>query len=182
MPNMSSHMAIAKKVSEILDFNSDDFYIGNLLPDLYTDKTKSHYKIEGKKYLIPNIEYVKKTMDLKSMKNLGYLSHLLLDKYYLEDFLIEIKEDVFKGDTLYNDYDILNKDIVEYFSLDVENLTKILFNINDDISNDKLKYNLMCLTKNIKGKTAYLDKEKFIIFLDETSYKIASELKEYIIK
>lgn len=180
MPNMSGHMAVAKKVSKILDINSEDFYRGNLLPDLYIDKKKSHYKIKGKKYMIPDIDYVVNVLDLKDEKNLGYLTHLLLDKYYLEEYLMDIDCDVFEGNQLYKDYDILNKDIVEYFKLDTKYLTSILSKIDDDFSNDKLKLILECLLKNEDGKTTYLDKEKFINFLDEVSLKIAKEIEIYI--
>ena len=103
MPNMSSHMAVAKRVSEILDINDKDFIIGNILPDLYNDKKKSHYKIMGDFYLIPDIDYYIKNFDLNSNLNLGYLTHLLLDKYYLEDYL-EKKipgVDVFDDDIIY---------------------------------------------------------------------------------
>ena len=180
MPNMSGHMAVAKRVCEKLNINSDDFYRGTLLPDLYIDKKKSHYKIPGKRYLIPNTDYYEKNFDLKNYKNLGYLTHLLLDKYYLEEYLIDIKEDVFKGDLLYRDYDILNKDIVDYFKIDTKYLSNILSKIDDDISNDKLELNLRCLIQNKKGKTTYLDKNKFINFLENVSDKIASDLKRYL--
>lgn len=180
MPNMSGHMAIAKQVSEILNINNDDFYRGNLLPDLYIDKVKSHYKIQGKKYLIPDISRVKKELDLTNMENLGYLTHLLLDKYYLEEYLIDIKDDVFKNKAIYKDYDILNKDIVEYFKIDVPYLESILHDFNHNISNDKLEVNLKCLMERLDGTTKYLEKDKFISFLEKTAARIAKEIKEYI--
>lgn len=180
MPSISGHMAVAKRVCEKLNINSDDFYRGNLLPDLYVDKIKSHYKIQGKKYLIPNIDYVVNNFDLKDYNNLGYLTHLLLDKYYLEDFLMDIEEDVFKGDKLYRDYDILNKDLIDHFKIDTNYLYNVLSKIDDDISNDKLELNLRCLIQNKKGKTTFLDKNKFINFLEKASDLIAKDLKKYL--
>ena len=180
MPNMSSHMAIAKKVSEKLNINSEDFYRGNLLPDLYNDKIKSHYKIQGKRYLIPDINRVKKELDLTNLENLGYLTHLLLDKYYLEEYLINIKDDVFIDKRIYKDYDILNKDIVDHFQIDIYFFDRILRNNNHNISNDKLETNLRCLKQRMDGTPNYLDKEKFINFLEETSIKISDEIKNYI--
>ncbi len=180
MPNMSGHMAIAKRVSELLNINDKDFYIGNLLPDLYLDKTKSHYKIQGKKYLIPDIDYYKKNHNLSNKKNLGYLCHLLLDKYYLEEYLMDIDDNVFASQRLYKDYDILNKDIVDYFNIDVKYLTNILKDIEeDDIENDKLELNIKCLGLKEDGSTYYLPKDKFINFLDKISKRIAKEVKEY---
>ena len=179
MPNMSGHMAIAKRVSDILNIKDKNFYIGNLLPDLYLDKKKSHYKIQGTKYLIPDIDYVKNNLDLKNIKNLGYLCHLLLDKYYLEEYLKDIEENVFESDKLYKDYDILNKDIVKYFNLDVDYILDSLKYIDDDIEESKLETNITCLKKNEFGETYYLDKDKFIKFLDDISCRIAKEVEEY---
>ena len=46
MPSMSAHMAIACTLSKKINVNEIDFIKGNLLPDLYDDKMKSHYKIK----------------------------------------------------------------------------------------------------------------------------------------
>ena len=178
MPNMSSHMAIAKKVSEILNINDPEFYKGNIYPDLFEDKIKSHYKIEGKKYLIPDIEEVKRDLDLNNTFNLGILTHLLLDKYYFDDYLLDIEDDVFKEKKIYMDYDILNKDIVKYFNLDINYFISILKDFDKDIDIDKLKFNIECLEIIKDGKTLYLDKDKFIKFLNDISIKIANELKD----
>lgn len=182
MPNMSAHMAIAKRVSDALKINSDDFYKGNLLPDLYKDKIKSHYKIQGKIYLIPDINKVINSLDFNSKKNLGILCHLLLDKYFFDEYLPSIfDKDIFNSDdskVIYKDYDILNKDIVEYFNLDVDYITKTLSNFEEDIEQDKLELNISCLRKVENGTTYYLDKDDFIKFLDEVSNKILGEVKK----
>ena len=178
MPSISSHMAVAKKVSEILHIDDPEFYRGNLLPDLYRNKVKSHYKIQGKKYLIPDTKYVKNNLDLKNKENLGILTHLLLDKYYLEEYLDSIEDDVFKNKKIYKDYDILNKDIIKYFNLDVEMITYILYNYDKDVDKLKLDSNLKCLRLKEDGKTIYLDKDKFIKFLDDISVRIAEEIRK----
>lgn len=180
MPSMSGHMAIAKKVSEILNINDREFYKGNLLPDLYQDKTKSHYKIQGTFYLIPDIKRVEKELDLKDIKNLGYLTHLLLDLHYLEDFLTpRFDHDVFLDKALYNDYDILNKDVVEYFKLDREYITESMKDFSEDIVPNKLDLNLKCLYFDKEGETKYLKKDEYIKFLEDVSLTIADEIKKY---
>lgn len=182
MPNMSAHMAVAKRVSELLNIDSEDFYKGNLLPDLYKDKIKSHYKIQGKIYLIPDIEYVKKKLNFKDKMNLGVFTHLLLDKYYLEEYLPNrYKENVFeKSKVLYKDYDILNKDIVKHFNLDIKYLKSILKNYKEGIDLDKLEYNLKCLDIVEYGDTIYLNKKEYLSFLEEISKKIAKEISKYV--
>ncbi len=178
MPSISSHMAIAKRVSEILHIDDPDFYRGNLLPDLFRNKTKSHYKIKGKKYLIPNIKYVKSNFDFSKMENLGILTHLLLDKYYLEEYLNNIEDDVFKNKIIYKDYDILNKDIIKHFNLDVNKISSILKNYDKEVDESKLNSNIKCLYLKKDGNTIYLDKDKFIRFLDIISARIAEEIRE----
>ena len=44
----------------------------------------SHHKIKGKYFLIPDLDYFKKHLDLNNHLYLGYYVHLLLDKYFLE--------------------------------------------------------------------------------------------------
>ena len=103
MPSMSAHMAIATRLSEKLNVDKKDFIKGNLLPDLYDDKVKSHYKIQGKKYFVQDINKAIKSLDLSSSLYLGYLSHLLLDKYYFDDYLLKYDSDLFKDKTTPND-------------------------------------------------------------------------------
>ena len=179
MPNMSSHMSIAKRVSEILDIDDKAFIIGNLLPDLEDDKRKSHYKIQGKLYLIPDIDRVEKELDLNDKTNLGILTHLLLDKYYLEDYLIRYPEvDVFLEKDIYKDYDIYNDRIVKYFDLDIDYLRSVLSEIKEKKYQEKLLKNINCLSIKEKGNTKYL-KEDFIDFLEDTSIRIANEIRKY---
>ena len=176
MPSISAHMAIAKKVSEQLNICDSYFIKGNLLPDLYDNKQKSHYKIPGKKYMIPNIDEVINKLDLKDKINLGYLTHLLLDKYYLEEYLTNIDFDVFKEENIYEDYDILNKDIIKKFNLDINYIEECINDYPLNINNHKLEYNIECLNKNLEGNLKILDKETFFIFLDEASNKIVNDL------
>ena len=82
MPGICSHMIIAKEVSKRLNIDSDDFIRGNLLPDII-DLKDSHHKIKNNTYMVPNIDYFVKRLDLTNELHMGYLTHLLLDKHYL---------------------------------------------------------------------------------------------------
>ena len=109
MPSIAAHMICAKLVSDSLNINSDDFIKGNLLPDII-DKKDSHCKIKGKYYYIPNIEYFLENLDLSNKMDLGYLTHLLLDRYFLEEYIYEVVngEEVFLSRIMYREYDIIN--------------------------------------------------------------------------
>jgi len=181
MPSISAHMSVAQVLSNKLNINDSNFIIGNLLPDLEKDKTKSHYKIQGKLYLVPNIPYVEKTLDLKDKTNLGIFTHLLLDSYYL-DYLTEKYPniDVFEGDTLYKDYDYLNEDIINYFELDVDNIINILNTIKEEKYLEKRDKNINSLKGKEKGLLQILDKNDFIKFLKDTIPKIEEDIKFYI--
>ena len=177
MPSIAGHMAIAKRVSEKLNINSPDFIRGNLLPDLYNDKVKSHFKINGKKYMIPDIDKAVKDLDIKKDLYLGYICHLLLDKYYFDEYMIKYEGNLFDDTIIYNDYDIINHKIVDYFKLDLDYIVECLNNYSITINNRKLEKNIDCLLANINGKTNILDVDDFINFLDKISNRIANELR-----
>ena len=89
MPSWPIHISIANKLNKQLKLN-DDFILGNILPDTLdgyifkasntTHKNKSHFRTN---------ERIDLDLFLKSNKNkldnpivLGYLTHLLSDKFY----------------------------------------------------------------------------------------------------
>ena len=182
MPSISGHLTIAKFVSDKLQIVDSDFIKGNLIPDLEKEKIKSHYKIQGTKYLIPDIEYVKNNLDLKDKTNLGILTHLLLDLHFLEDYVTPKYPDldVFDDGRIYHDYDILNKDIVSHFNLDVDKLEKDLREIKEERYQEKLEQNIRCLHLKEEGKTEILKKEEFIEFLEKVSPIIVEEIKNIL--
>lgn len=181
MPSISAHMIIAQELSKRLKINDPNFIIGNLLPDLEKDKTKSHYKIQGKLYLVPNIPYVLKLLDLKDKTNLGILTHLLLDSYYLDYLTIKYPNiDVFEGITLYKDYDYLNEDMIKHFNLDVDNIIKILSTIKEEKYLEKRDKNIKSLQGKEKGILQLLNKDEFIKFIETTIPKIEDDIKFYI--
>ena len=180
MPNISSHMIVAVEVSKLLNINSDDFIRGNLLPDII-DLNNSHYKIESGIYMVPNIDYYINNFDLSKDLNLGYLTHLLLDKHYLEDYLAILypNKNVFLDHKIYNDYDYLNSLLVNKFNLNTKRIEEILKKYDCEILKEKLKYNIKCLNNKKTGTTTYLNFESFSNFLSEVSKKISQEIINY---
>jgi hypothetical protein len=170
MPNVSSHIGVALKVKEKLNINDDSFIYGSILPDLLDmDKRKSHYKIQGKEYLIPNLENYLEINDISNILNLGYYLHLYIDFHFLEDYLYKYNKgiDVFDGSDLYYDYDIINEKLIKHFSIDADEIEHILNKYSDaEVSDKKLETNLRCLRQHKSGKYTYLDEDRFIEFLD----------------
>ena len=180
MPNISAHMIIAKKVGEKLNITSDDFIRGNLLPDII-DVEDSHFKIFNGVYCIPDINKCLKELDLSKDINIGYLVHLLLDKYYLVDYLGKKypNQNIFLDNKIYLDYDFLNFDLVNKFKLDINYLEAILKNYNCKILEEKLKNNIEYLKQRKEGKTAYINFNSFSLFLSNVSEVISKEVYMY---
>lgn len=182
MPGIVGHMAVAKTVGEELNINSDEFYQGNLLPDILEgSKRRSHFKKQGRFFHIPNTLYYRESFDLDSDQNLGYYTHLLLDRYFMDEFIPSITRDrdIFRSRTIYDDYDKSNASIIEYFALDVEEILPKLVFSNPNIDLKRLGTNLECLTTTKEGNTSIIDIDDYISFLEDSSYRIADDVKTY---
>lgn len=180
MPNISAHMSVAKKVAKRLNINSDEFIKGNLLPDII-DMKDSHHKVQNGVYMVPDIEYFLQNLDFSKDLNIGYFTHLLLDKHYLSDYLGSLYPNtyIFLDGAIYKDYDYLNYLLVNRFELDIDKLENILSQYDCKILEEKLKYNIECLKQKKAGKTKYLNFESFASFLLEISDTISKELLDY---
>lgn len=180
MPSIAAHMAVAKLLSEKLRINDDEFIKGNLLPDIINSKD-SHHKIKGKYFLIPDISYFKQELDLTDKLYLGYLAHLLLDKYFLEDFLPKytIDSNLFSNGTIYKEYDLINYQLVKRFNLDTNYLSKVLNTYREDINQEILNRNIRFLKSTNIGDTKYLKYEDFSLFLNDIVDKIYEEIEDY---
>lgn len=126
--------------------------------------------------MIPNIEKAIEDKDINNSRDLGYISHLLLDKYFLEEYAIKYDFDIFYNKKIYDDYDIINNIIIKHFNLDVNYLEKTLTNFSSDVDLKLLEKNICCLNKIKKGKTKIIEIESFIVFLDKTIDKIKKDL------
>ncbi len=185
MPNISSHMIVASEVGKILGINSFDYYRGNLLPDIIK-KEDSHHRVEEGPYLIPDYNYFVNNLDLSKDINIGYLVHILLDYHYLHDYMIKMypERNIFidSDKALYHDYDYLNYDLITYFNLDTDYLSKALAYFPIKVDKKKLKNNISFLKQKTSGKTKYLDLDSFTKFLSNVSIIISEEMKEYVNK
>ena len=176
MPSIAAHMALAKIVSDKLDIKHDDFIRGNLLPDIIKLED-SHYKIKGRNFMIPDIEYFKKFFNLEDELYFGYYTHLLLDKCFLEEYVPdEIGNlNIFKTKIIYDDYSKINKKLVDEFNLDVNYLKEVLKDYKQEVYTNKLNYNLNCLLNNNLEKTECINDTEFIKFIYIVSDRIVKE-------
>jgi len=184
MPSIAAHMVVAKLVSDSLSITNPLFIKGNLLPDIIK-KENSHYRIQGKYFQIPDIDYFKSHYNLSNNLYLGYYVHLLLDKYFLDEFIIKRKLNLnaFTTKIMYNDYSLINFKLVKEFNLNIDYLMKILKSDYEvEINQKKLDYNLKCLSNTSIGKTTYLDIEDFSKFLSDISLTISKEIESYASK
>lgn len=180
MPNISAHMIVAKEVGKIINIDSDDYIRGNLLPDIL-DKKTSHFKINNGIYMVPDINYFLNNTDFSKDINIGYLVHLLLDKHYLEDYILNKYpgENIFLDGIIYKDYDYINKQLIEEFKLDTNKITNILKKYDCKVLEEKLNYNIEYLNQKKEGKTKYIEYESFSKFLKDISKIISKELYDY---
>ena len=180
MPSIGAHMVVAKEVAQKLHIQSDEFIKGNLLPDIL-DEVDSHHKMKSGIYLVPNIDAYLNHLDFCSEISIGYLTHLLLDKHYLEDYIAKKypKKNVFLDGKIYQDYDIINSLLVDKFQLNVPKIEEILKRYDCKIVEEKLKYNIECLKQKKFGYPLYLNFEDFSRFLKDVSETIRKELVDY---
>ena len=163
MPSFVIHVAIAnqymkKHKTEIK--NEKELIAGTIAPDLYNNmmpipsknKNGTHY---GRWYDLQEINIGKfledPKVDIKQDYWKGYMLHLLADYYfYNKYFKKEIVEMEQNGDSLYYDYDCMNKEISEKYNV-------------------KLFENIKQYAKIIDGNAKYLNTNKVIDFIEEMS-------------
>ena len=180
MPSIAAHMVMAKLVGEKLNINCPEFIRGNLLPDV-TLEEDSHHKIQGKIFKIPDADYFKDSLDLQDQSNLGYYVHLLLDKYFLEDFVPNniSNLEVFRQRIMYREYDIVNYHLVRVFELDIPYLKSVLTSYEVPVKRNKLNANLDFLSRKATGETTYLNAQTFEQFLQNVAPVIIEEVEKY---
>ena len=95
MPGILYHLSFAeevyRKLVPIMPLDKVSFMAGNLIPDLATDKKRSHYRkkasVDG--FFVPEMELVRRDLFVpKDSVKFGMFCHLYLDYYFIEEFLI----------------------------------------------------------------------------------------------
>ena len=165
MPGFTIHIAIAKqyiKKNKEKIKNEEEFIKGSISPDLNKkmdglteEKSKTHYGLWGRyqveTYINEFLEDV--NVDINEDYWKGYFIHLLADHYFYnkERFFKKEYEDMKKNnDKFYNDFDCLNKGLIEKYRIEpLENIQKYM-NMYD-------------------GEPKYLKLDKIVKFIEEIS-------------
>ena len=96
MPSWTIHLALANKLNKKMNL-CDDFLLGNILPDVldgyiikkpshFVNKNESHFKNECTKKIDIDLFISKYKNKFNNPIVLGYLSHLVADKYFNDYF------------------------------------------------------------------------------------------------
>lgn len=185
MPSIAAHFACAdlvyKKIKNKIS-DKDKFYIGCILPDII-DLEESHLKVKGKYYLVPDIEKYKKESKVDDDIKRGYLCHLLLDKYFLDEYVIKNiknydKINLFSSNMIYNDYTRLNAILVENFKIDLDYINKVMVKLKDmyNVKSGKYTLNVDSINNLDGGKLGFIDIDEFELFIKDISLKIAEDI------
>lgn len=160
MPGYTIHLAIAKEYIRNFRVNNEEEFIkGTLAPDLLSksgNKKETHYsesvssKVNLRKYIKEN--------KINTSYTEGYFLHLITDYLFYNKYYNDLGEK-----TLYNDYDILNKEIIEKYNIEIP---------------EEIKETVKFKT----GKLEILQKEKVITAITEISRKNLKDYKKEIQK
>ena len=123
MPGYVIHLAVAKKQLEFNKVkNEDEFIKGIIAPDLLKKQGEdSHYGYSSK----PNIKKFLKGHDLKNDYDKGYFVHLATDLLFYDRFLSRWSSEI------YDDYDILNKKLIEKYNIQIPKEVEEYVHIKD---------------------------------------------------
>ena len=111
MPGYVMHIAIgqeyAKKHNSIENY--DEFIKGNILPDLSKEKSETHY---GKSPAFTSLKEFLKNNEINTSLNQGIFLHLIADYLFYNHYLDRIDKKI-----LHNDYDLINKSLIEEYDV-----------------------------------------------------------------
>lgn len=156
MPSFTIHIAIAKQYikKHQEDIKSEeDFIKGVIAPDIVEDKHQSHYGNWEDYKEKTNIDKFLKNpiVDMKQDYWKGYFTHLLTDHYFYTQYFKRENEEIAKNkDKFYDDYNYLNKILIEKYKIETISIIKKYMDI-------------------FEGTPKYLKYDKIISFIEEIS-------------
>ena len=193
MPNVMMHEEVGYFLSNKLNKNSYNYYLGLLAPD--SPNTYGFGKKEDRWLAHQRRrEYNEWRNSLKEFYNqeknnynedflLGYYIHILTDIIY-DDFLyLKVREEILKdGYSLEESHDIMRNDMDKYYFNEIEEVKNILSKENETFEINGINKELMSKWKDKvleeftnKNESIYITKE-LINTLNELVYKEVSNL------
>lgn len=200
------HLAVAKKVNEVIQKNENKILFGAVSPDLSQclgqTKLYSHFLDGDGADNIPNMGkfLTKYKKDLKDDFVLGYYIHLYTDYFWFKFFLTEIVDNndmltKLSGEKIklnglmldlyvYNDYTNLNIQLIEKYNLDLEFLYHNDIKYDDILIEEipkeqmgKLVDSIVKIVENTKiHKTFIFNMQNIEQFINTTSKLITEEI------
>lgn len=111
MAGLVIHVAIAQEyLKKHKEKNEEEFIKGVIAPDLTNNKIKSHY---GKTNQITDLKNYLQENELNTSYQRGYFLHLLTDCLFYTKYFPNLTKSV------YDDYDKLNKSIIEKYNVKI---------------------------------------------------------------
>src|SRR5574344_104710 len=193
MPSHKVHIKIAQDINKKLKLDNDSIMLGSVLPDLTTTKNHglSHFQYKDEyPYNLANAdEFIKKYPNMNDDVSIGYIIHLLTDRFYYDwyyrNFKLtgtnktkEFKHSLFESYDNYilkhykldkfNNTEVINK-IPNYQDLEVDRkyLVDYIDRFNNEIDNSKIDNNYTIDNLNLLNQL-YNDCLSFILnFLEE---------------
>lgn len=197
MPSHKIHLAIAKKVNDKLKLDLDSVMLGSVMPDLCIGKnhTVSHYQngklgVEGTANPDLFVQHNKDKLDNPVV--LGYLIHILTDKFYntfaFTNFFIYDKNGNDIGLHFKNKDKLLEPSKIKYYKQREFGLyDKWLLNnghvvkfkgfkcLDNVIDLDVAKFDKECLKKYIIDANKDIDKVNFFSRFNLSKYKLTTK-------
>ena len=202
MASVIIHLCVAKKLNNYLQMDEKLLSLGAIAPDISKQigetKNKSHFlQPNSSEDNIPDCDaYVKKyRSELNKPFEMGYLIHLLTDKYWFRDYVYTFIDRYSKSSDInytamksiiYNDYTRLNQVLMDDYMLDLDyfyngfqypksKITEIPVN-KLSILVDKMGI----VIKNMESsKLIMMNEAEIIDFIEHTSNVIIDDLKKY---
>lgn len=144
MPSHKIHLSIAQEVNKELKLNNDSIMLGSVLPDLTIERNHglSHFQFEDiyPKNLANADEFIKKYPDMKDDISIGYIIHLLTDKYYNDTYyhanIVGIEHNKNFKHNLFDSYDMYllkHKKVNKFEKIDIINEIPLYKDISFDM-------------------------------------------------
>lgn len=187
MPSHKIHIKIVQDLNKVLKLDNDSIMLGSVLPDLTITKDHglSHFQyIDEYPYNLANAdEFIKKYPNMKDDISIGYIIHLLTDRFYNDWYYKNYR---LKGinttkEVKHNLFDSYDKYILKHFKLDKFRD----FNVIEKIPEYKdLKFDSNYLKEyidkfNYEVDTTYID-DNYSIDKIDILQKLYDDCLEYI--